>query len=202
MARHRNNNSGFTLIEMLTVVILMGILGAIALPSLNRDKSFTTAVPQIESTLKILSLKARGNSGNPYRITLQTKGTTVVEQFLKVEYLPNNNCTPANDTASITAWETNSGWRQDPNQTFAVPDTVQISNFPDKGLCFNGKGEVVVSPGSTPGTPRSFDVSYIGKRNSTKANKATIRISLIGDISRDTYPVGSSNANILNGKFN
>jgi prepilin-type N-terminal cleavage/methylation domain-containing protein len=192
MARHYNSNRGFTLIEMLTVVLITGIFAAIAWPFLAKDKRFTNTIPQIESTLKIVSLKARANSGNPYRVTLQANGG---EQFLKVDYLLSNNCTPTN----TATWES-AAWRQDPAQTLYLPTTVTVSNFPVKGFCFNGKGESVLSPGTAAGTPKSFDVSANNSNSSAKAVKATISISAIGDISRRTYD--KYNNEITGGKFN
>jgi prepilin-type N-terminal cleavage/methylation domain-containing protein len=201
MARPHSNDRGFTLIEMLTVVLITGILSAISLPYLYKEKSLANTVPQIESTFKVVNLKARANSGNPYRITLRTTTGATSEQFLKIDYAVNNNCTPINNAASITAWENSSSWRQDPTQTLVIPSTVQISNFPPKGFCFSGKGEVVLSPGFAAGTTRTFDVSYIGNRSSSKAKKATINISVIGDVSRKTYD--SLNAEISpTGKLN
>ena len=203
MARLTKNNLGFTLVEMLTVVIITGVLASIAWPSLFKEKSFATTVPQIESVFKIISLKARANSGNAYRITLKTTGTTPgnTQQSLKIDYVLNQGCIAPNSAAGIAAWE-NFAWKEDPAQTLELPRGVEIpvspSNgfFPSKGFCFSGKGEVVLAPGSA-GT-RSFDIS--SAKSSTKAKKATINISIIGDVSRRTYD--SQNVEILYGKFN
>jgi prepilin-type N-terminal cleavage/methylation domain-containing protein len=196
MARHRNNNSGFTLIEMLTVVSITAILTAIALPSFYKDKSFVNTVPQIESTFRIVGLKARANSGNPYRLTLQTTGTT---QSLKVQYITGNNCNPTGTPAGVLAWESNSGWKHDPIQTFNLPPTVVItaSSFPTNGFCFNGRGEVIVPPGTK--NDRSFDVTNQDPKKSGKAVKATFSISAIGDINYDTFDKSN---NSLAKKFN
>jgi prepilin-type N-terminal cleavage/methylation domain-containing protein len=197
MTRPHNKNSGFTLIEMLTVVIITGILAAIALPSFFKSRTFANTVPQIESSLKLISLKARANSGNPYRLTLMTQSG---QQLFRVDSINNNNCSPTNTAAAILAWESDSNWKQDPSQTFYLPTTVVISGFPAKGFCFNSKGEAVLSAGSAAGTSRSFNVLNADPNNSIKASKATVSISVIGDISYKVYD--QNNQEILNKKFN
>jgi prepilin-type N-terminal cleavage/methylation domain-containing protein len=187
MARTSNSNNGFTLTEILAVVLITGILASIAVPSLNK-KTFARTVPQIEGTLKVVSLKARANTGNPYRITLQG---TAPNQFLKVDYIKNGSCNSLSTAA----------WRQDPTQTLYLPDEVVISGFPAGGICFDGRGQASVLAGSAPGAPRSFDVT--DSKRTSKATKATINVSAIGDISRRTFSeVGGVYTEILDGKFN
>jgi prepilin-type N-terminal cleavage/methylation domain-containing protein len=186
MTRPNNSILGFTLIEMLGVVTITAILAAIALPSfLNvTNRQFVGIVPQIESSLKIVSLKARANAGNPYKVTVQGK-------FLKVNYLLSNDCT-------AVATEQ---WRQDPTLTVELPAEVSITNFPVGGICFDGTGQATLSPGSPSGSSRSLNVVYsIGTKANSKAVKATINISSIGDISRRTYD--ANGVEIPNGKFN
>jgi prepilin-type N-terminal cleavage/methylation domain-containing protein len=128
MARHTNSNLGFTLIEVLTVVMITAILAAIAWPYLS-NKVFARTVPKIESTFRVVSLKARANAGNPYRITLQ--GTAPAEQVIKVDYIINGNC---NAPAAAA-------WRQDPVQTLELPSDIEVINFPPSGFCFDGTGQ-------------------------------------------------------------
>ncbi len=189
MARPNNSNLGFTLVEMLAVVIITGILAAIALPSFLKNRTFATTIPQIESTLRLVSLKARASSGNPYRVTL---GNRAGEQFLDVRYLANSACT----TTNTVAWESNKDWKQEPNLILSLPTTVVISNFPSKGFCFNSRGEAVLSPGSVAADSRSFTIS---NTSSGKVAKAVISISLIGDNSRATYDANNVS---LDGKLN
>lgn len=180
MARLTKNNLGFTLIEVLTVVMITAILAAIAWPYLS-NKVFARTVPKIESTFKIVSLKARSNAGNPYRITLE--GTAPAEQVIKVDYIINGNCnTPAS-----------AAWRQDPVQTLELPSEVEVINFPSGGFCFDGTGQATSLPITAPA---SFTVRTL-KQNSLAA-RAVIAVSLIGDVHRTTFDQNNSN---LGGKL-
>jgi hypothetical protein len=154
-----------------------------------------STVQQVESGLTIVSLKARANSGNPYRITLQQRASTG-EQYLKVDYALNTRCSSA---ATAT-------WIQDPNQSIYIPNTVQIPDgvsfspispnsvaFPAQGLCFDGRGNV----SSINGSPRIF--SMIDSKPSLKAVQANISLTAIGDVGRRTYD--SKGNEIYSGKM-
>jgi prepilin-type N-terminal cleavage/methylation domain-containing protein len=180
MARHTNSNLGFTLIEVLTVVMITAILAAIAWPYLS-NKVFARTVPKIESTFRVVSLKARANAGNPYRITLQ--GTAPAEQVIKVDYIINGNC---NAPAAAA-------WRQDPVQTLELPSDIEVINFPPSGFCFDGTGQATSLPITAPA---SFTVRAL-KQNSLAA-RAVIAVSLIGDVNRTTFDQNNSN---LGGKL-
>lgn len=177
MARPTNNNLGFTLIEILTVVLITGILAAFAWPYLS-NKAFARTVPQIESALKVVGLKARANAGNPYRVTL--RGIAPAEQTIEVRYIVNGNC-----NTPITA-----AWRQDPVQTLELPSDVEITGFPANGFCFDGTGQATPLPASAPA---SFTVRAV--RQSSLAARASLSVSLIGDVSRITFDKNNRNLN-------
>jgi prepilin-type N-terminal cleavage/methylation domain-containing protein len=184
MARPKPNNSnlGFTIVELLTVVMITGILASIAWPYLS-VKVFARTVPQVESVFKIVSLKARTNAGNPYRVNLQ--GVAPGPQVIKAYYIVNGNC---NSPATAA-------WRQDPNQTLEIPPDIEVTNFPSGGFCFDGTGQVTSLP-IVPITPPSFTITSL--KQSSLASRAVIAVSLIGDVSRTTF---DQNNNNLNGKL-
>lgn len=180
MARPTNNDLGFTLIELLIVVLITAILAAIAWPYLA-NKVFARTVPKVESTLKVVSLKARANAGNPYRVTLQ--GVAPANQVLRVDYMINGTC---NSPAAAA-------WRQDPIQTLELPTDVAVTNFPSGGFCFDGTGQATALPITEPA---SFTIMAV-KQNSLAA-KAVIAVSLIGEVDVRTFDQNNTN---LNGKL-
>jgi prepilin-type N-terminal cleavage/methylation domain-containing protein len=180
MARPTNNNLGFTLLELLSVVLITAILAAIAFPYFT-NKVFARTIPKIESTLKVVSLKARANAGNPYRVTLQ--GTAPAPQLLRVDYIINGNC----NTPAAAAW------RQDPVQTLELPSDIAVINFPSGGFCFDGTGQATSLPVNEPA---SFTVRAV--KQSSLAARAVIAVSLIGEVDLTTF---DQNNNNLNGKL-
>lgn len=167
------------------VILITGILAGIALPYLQ-NKVYAKTVPTVESTVKVVSLKARANAGNPYRLTLV--GTPATGQTLRVHHLVNGSC-----NAIATA-----AWRRDPSQDIDLPiSDVTITDFPPGGFCFDGTGQAGLSPGSPPNTPMSFKIRNL-KKNS-KAVRTDISISLIGDVSRKTF--NAANVEIQYGKL-
>jgi type II secretory pathway pseudopilin PulG len=184
MKRPNHTNAGFTLVEILVILIITGILAGIAAPSLlSQNKVFKRSVVAIETLIKTTSLSARANSGNPYRmIVLNSTFEGKAKQTLRVEILRNGSCDP---NAPLP---TNSNWQPDIRKDFDLPEGVVISAsgatsnpFPStstNGICFNGRGEVFAGG-------RVFDIFDTQARQ--ESVKATIAISAVGDISRKTY---------------
>ena len=198
MTRPNHSNLGFTLIEMLTVVLITGILAAIGVQSLAKNNSFSNTVVKVTSGLRVTSLKARANAGIPHRVTLEVDPNTT-EQFLRTQYLVNdpNYLSRDNCNASPTA-----KWRQDATQDIYIPKRIVIPNTidagnpsikPFPGFCFDGRGKVTSLNGAT----RIFSMK--DSKPGEKATLANISISAIGDFTYETY---SSNSTPLGTKFN
>jgi prepilin-type N-terminal cleavage/methylation domain-containing protein len=179
MKNATSNNSGFTLLEILMVLVIAGILVSIAAPSfLSQKKDLKQAVTSVETLLKTVNLTARANSGNPYRVSVATINVVPNRPpttFLKVEYLQNGTCADVNSNAQ------NQGWQEDIKKRVELPDSVTISNFPaiaapNNGLCFNGRGELFRGG-------QTFDVNVAADQQFNNAVSAVINISTVGDVS-------------------
>jgi prepilin-type N-terminal cleavage/methylation domain-containing protein len=180
MKNATSNNSGFTLLEILTVLVITGILISIAAPSfISQKRELRQAVISIETLLRTVNLTARANSGNPYRVSVASDNITYPNRppttFLKVEYLQNGTCADVNGNAQ------NQGWQEDVRKRVELPDSITISNFPaiaspNNGLCFNGRGEVFRGG-------QNFTVNVATNQQFNNAVSAVINVSTVGDVS-------------------
>jgi type IV fimbrial biogenesis protein FimT len=125
-------NSGFTLVELLAVVALLGIMAAFAIPSvLSTNKNWENASKQVAGNFKLARAKAVSKT-SVYRIK------PISSTRFEVEFAP--KCTSPDED-----------W--DPDSTFDVdmPDDTQLisptkvngslkTNFLDWNICFSAKG--------------------------------------------------------------
>jgi type II secretory pathway pseudopilin PulG len=185
MKRHRSGESGFTVVEILVVLIMAGILLAIGMPSfLSQKQVMRKTIGSTLTLLKTANLSARANSGNPYRITLRSEGT---EQYFEVETEVAGTCAT---TRNLTDPPT---WRQDPSKRLYLPSTIEASGLSpgtatvvgtninvNNGICFDGRGQTIGGGNTFTLTDREFE--SLGNGGS-KARTATFNISAVGDVS-------------------
>jgi prepilin-type N-terminal cleavage/methylation domain-containing protein len=198
MKRHRSGDSGFSLIEIMVVLIMLGVLGAIALPSfLAQQQEMRKTVNSTMTLLKTVNLTARANSGNPYRITVASKvinGET--QQQFKVETETSGTCDVNRDVVTDPPI-----WRHDPSKDFYLPTSMRITGFPTEattnGICFDSRGNVY--RGTANNIPITFQIEDIKKGSITRS--AVFNISSVGDITFSTFgeggqlPAGSDGVN-------
>ena len=79
MRRHIKNSRGFTLIEIISVILVLGIIAAVALPSFDRSGiDAATWAATIEADIRYaqeLAMSRNPASGSPITIALSPAGT-------------------------------------------------------------------------------------------------------------------------------
>jgi prepilin-type N-terminal cleavage/methylation domain-containing protein len=202
MKRYRSADSGFSLIEIMVVLIMLGVLAAIAMPSfLAQQQEMRKTVNSTMTLLKTVNLTARANSGNPYRITVASRVINgEIQQQLKVESERSGTCDVTRDAVTDPPI-----WRHDPSKDFYLPTSMRISGFPTEavtnGICFDSRGNVY--RGAANNIPITFQIDDIRKGSITR--KAIFNISAVGDVTFSTFgesgqlPLGSDG---INGSLN
>jgi hypothetical protein len=166
----------------MTVLIIMGILGAIAAPSLLSKQAMRSGVNSTVTLLKTANLTARANSGNPYRITVVSKNIGDEIQYnFKVESEISGTCELPRDPGDAPTW------RHDPSKDLFLPVGMIVANFPDvgitNGICFNSKGETYRGVSNT--IPITFEIEDTTQQSI--ARRAVFTVSAVGDITFKTY---------------
>ncbi|MBI3318442.1 MAG: prepilin-type N-terminal cleavage/methylation domain-containing protein [Candidatus Omnitrophica bacterium] len=127
---------GFTLLELLVVVIVIGVLASVALPNYNRMIE-KTRVRDAQGTLNMIFQAER-----VYRLDNASYGT--LAQLIAGNYLPDPNVSA--DWTYATSSATATAFQADATRSNATANTISLNeNFtgrPIAGAPYNGKAYI------------------------------------------------------------
>ncbi len=212
MRSPKYNSQGFTLLEMLTIVGIVGVLAGIAVPSLvSLNKPLRDGTNQFKSHLSLIRTKAIA-SNKAYRIkpkfsTLAEYSDGTARNFI-VEYAANCRVTTNGGT---NGWQAASQFDLDlPPQigldttstaTVAVPGTpspgVTINQTLTWNICFDNRGIIGLTPPAT--APPSIILKDF--QGNSRAKLAAFVTSAVGGTDVYLYNSATDTAPLAEGGF-
>lgn len=191
----KHNSQGYTLVEMLVVLVITGILMGIGLPSmLALNKPLRDGSSQFKSHLTLIRSKAISTS-QAYRIrpkyTAASAYSNGIAHNFVVEYAA--NCKVPTLVAGVAQWKMASeldldlpldvGITDVASSIFAAPVTATISSSLNWNICFDSRGIVDTV---TPFILKDF-------QGNNKANIAVFSITKVGNVDFYTYAKNATN---------
>lgn len=145
------NNLGFTLVELVSVILLIGVLSTVAIGRLTKDQAFDKklALDAIVSLVRQTQQRALGGSGVALRV--ESSGTNIVISRL-AGGVTEATRTFSSDEVAITAGSIGSGTScSDISSTMTLNfdsaadiETVDEDGFP---ICLDANQSLCISPG-------------------------------------------------------
>ncbi|MCP4197501.1 MAG: type II secretion system protein [Proteobacteria bacterium] len=159
----KRNEHGFTLVELMIVVVIIGVFSALAIPGITRVM-YRNTLSEMVNEMQQLAIETRA-------LAMQTRRAAVLEvdpnAGALVHLLPSSNCADATAVAQRCVYEadltnasyvTASATMCPPNQLLlsaANPPVCSQSGTQPTGpyaLCYSGRGELYIRAGADANT--------------------------------------------------
>ncbi|RYV03448.1 MSHA biogenesis protein MshC [Shewanella sp. OPT22] len=117
MVFNYNKNKGFTLVELVTTIILIGILAVVVLPRLIHVSSFSaySVRSEIISELRTVQQRALSNSDQCYRVAFKSSGYVMMSADRNA-----SDCNAFIEVGQLTPWKNGVSVTSNSNQAFDV----------------------------------------------------------------------------------
>ncbi|MFM6139663.1 MAG: Tfp pilus assembly protein FimT/FimU [Sphaerospermopsis kisseleviana] len=188
------NDAGFSLLEMLTVVAMIGILSAIIAPNwigFVQRQRVNKANDAVMAAIKQAQTEAKKQKIN-YSVSFRVNSTTNIPEYIVYQGTPPTTITATTKPSSSTA--TNSGWlplgdnlRLQSRQVFLYTNLSSLSAYNTRASTSNSN---IVTTATGTGTITFDYLGTLANKNTTTVSDTPLKVMVALPESTGSTPTG------------